>query len=193
MFLIIGLGNPKKVYTGSRHNVGFQVVEALSRRLKTGAPVTKHRSLLFESEYGDQKLVLAQPLTYMNRSGLAVNELVAKYRLELSKILVIYDDLDLPPGSIRLRKQGGAAGHRGVESIIEALGTEAFPRLRVGIGKPPPGIEAADYVLQPLEEEAWKLIEPALDRAVEAVLVFVSSGLETAMNEFNRDLSSPGS
>lgn len=192
MFLIIGLGNPKNIYTGSRHNIGFRVVEVLSRRLKAGPPVMKHRSLLVEAEHDGQKLVLAQPLTYMNRSGLAVNELVSNYSLDLSRIMVVYDDLDLPPGSIRLRKRGGGAGHRGVESIIVALGTEAFPRLRVGIGKPPPGIEAADYVLQPLEGEARQLIETALERAVEAVLLFISSGIETAMNEFNRDLPSPG-
>lgn len=190
MYLIVGLGNPKKRYSDTRHNLGFQVVEALSRRLKSSVPVTRHRSLLAEADYSGRKLLLAQPLTYMNRSGLAVNEIIRNYGLEATKIMVIYDDLDLPPGTIRLRKKGGGAGHRGVQSIIDALGSEEFPRLRIGIGKPPPGVEASDYVLQPLEGEDRELIEPALERAVEAVLVFVGEGLETAMNNFNRGLSS---
>ncbi len=192
MYLIVGLGNPKKRYSDTRHNLGFQVVEALSRRLKSNAPVTRHRSLLAEADYSGKKLLLAQPLTYMNRSGLAVYEIIRNYRLEPDGIMVICDDLDLPPGTIRLRKKGGGAGHRGVQSIIDALGTEEFPRLRIGIGRPPPGVEASDYVLQPLEGEDRELIEPALERAAEAVLVFVGEGLETAMNNYNRGLSSSG-
>ncbi len=192
MNLIVGLGNPKKQYSGTRHNLGFQVVEKLASRLKSAAPVSKHRSLLAEAEYSGRKLLLAQPLTYMNRSGLAVKEIISGYNLDLDGIMVVYDDLDLPPGMIRLRQKGGGAGHRGVQSIIDALGTEEFPRLRIGIGKPPPGMEASDYVLQPLEGEDRDLIEPALEKAAEAVLSFVSEGLEAAMNNFNRGLSSPG-
>lgn len=191
MHLIVGLGNPKQDYAESRHNIGFQVVDALSRRLKSNAPVSKHRSLLAEAQYSDQKLLLAQPLTYMNRSGLAVKELVCNYRVDLERVLVIYDDLDLPPGVIRLRKRGGGAGHRGVQSIIDLLETEEFPRLRVGIGKPPPGVETADYVLQTLEGNDRELIEQGREKAAEAVLVFVSDGIEEAMNNFNQGLSSP--
>ncbi len=191
MHLIVGLGNPKKEYFGSRHNIGFQVVEALSRRLKTGTPVYKHRALLAFADYNRQRVMLAQPLTYMNRSGLAVYELVRCHQIEFSELLVIYDDLDLPPGSIRLRKKGGGAGHRGVQSIINALGTESFPRMRIGIGKPPPMMETAEYVLQPVEGPDLNLIKPAIDRAVEAVLVFISNGLEKAMNDYNQGLLSP--
>jgi len=190
MYLIVGLGNPKKEYVGSRHNLGFRVIETLSRHLKSGKPVQKHRALLASAEYEDQKILLAQPLTYMNRSGLAVNEIMRNYQLYPEKLLVIYDDLDLPPGSMRLRKKGSGAGHRGVQSIINSLGTNDFPRLRLGIGKPPPGMETADYVLQPVEGHDRELIEPAIKRAMEAVLVFVSDGLETAMNNFNQGLSS---
>ncbi len=185
LYLIVGLGNPKNKYSGTRHNLGFQVVETLARRLKSGAPVSRHWSLLAEAEYQGSKLLLAQPLTYMNRSGLAVNEIVRNYHLDLDQILVIYDDLDLSPGTIRLRKKGGGAGHRGVQSIIDAMGTEDFPRLRIGIGKPPPGVEASEYVLRPLTGEDREQIEPALDKAVEAALVFVAEGLETAMNNYN--------
>ncbi len=192
MYLVVGLGNPKKQYSGTRHNLGFQVVEALARRLQAGSPVSRHRSLLAEAEYSGSKFLLAQPLTYMNRSGLAVKEIVRSYQLELDRILVIYDDLDLLPGTIRLRKKGGGAGHRGIQSIIDALGSEEFPRLRIGIGKPPPEVEASDYVLEPLAGEEREVLEPALDKAVEAVLVFVSEGLEAAMNNYNRGLSSSG-
>ncbi len=190
MHLIVGLGNPKKEYFGSRHNIGYQVVEALSCHLKTGKPVQKHRSLLAVAEYSGQKLMLAQPLTYMNRSGLAVYELMRNYHFSLSELLVIYDDLDLPPGSIRLRKKGGGAGHRGIQSIINALNTEDFPRLRIGIGKPPPWMETTEYVLQPLEGTDSDLIKPALDRALEAVLVFIKDGLEAAMNKYNQGFTS---
>ncbi|MFO7952817.1 MAG: aminoacyl-tRNA hydrolase [Bacillota bacterium] len=190
MHLIVGLGNPKKEYFGSRHNLGFQVVEALAHRLDANPPRQKHRSLVAEVSYSGHNLVLAQPLTYMNRSGLAVHELVKNYRIDLEKLLIIYDDLDLPPGTIRLRKKGSGAGHRGVQSIINALGTEAFPRLRMGIGKPPPWMETADYVLQPLEPPDSELINEAKDRAVEAILAFVKNGLETAMNNYNQGLPS---
>ncbi len=190
MFLIVGLGNPKKQYANTRHNLGFRVVEMLASRLKSNPPVSRHRSLLTEIEYTGKKMILAQPLTYMNRSGLAVKEIVSNYRLDLNRILVIYDDLDLPTGTIRLRKKGGGAGHRGVQSIIEFLGTEEFSRLKIGIGKPPPGLEPSEYVLQPWQEDQ-DLIEPALLKASDAVLSFVTDGLETAMNNYNRDLSSP--
>ncbi len=190
MYLIVGLGNPKKQYSNTRHNLGFQVVEALARRLNSGTPVSKHRSLLAEAEYNGSKLLLAQPLTYMNRSGLAVKEIVRNYDLDLDRILVIYDDLDLSPGTIRLRKKGGGAGHRGIQSIIASLETEEFPRLRIGIGRPPPGMEASEYVLQPLAGEDRELIKSALGKAEEAVLMFISEGLEPAMNNYNQGLSS---
>lgn len=191
MYLIVGLGNPKREYSGSRHNIGFQVIEALSRRIKAGAPVKKHRSLLAVAEYNGQQVMLAQPQTYMNRSGLAVCELMQTYRFDLSRLLVVYDELDLPPGLIRLRQQGGAAGHRGLQSIINALGTENFPRLRIGIGKPLSPVERANYVLQPPEGADREQIGPAIERAVDAVLVFISEGLEKAMNDFNRSLPAP--
>ncbi len=189
MFLIVGLGNPKKHYINTRHNLGFRVVEMVASRLKSRPPISRYKSLLTETEYAGKTIILAQPLTYMNRSGLAVKEIVSSYQLDLDKILIIYDDLDLPPGTIRLRKQGGGGGHRGVQSIIEFLNTQEFSRLRIGVGKPPQGIEPSDYVLQPWLEDQ-DLIEPALVKAADAVLSFVTDGIETAMNNYNRDLSS---
>jgi len=131
--------------------------------------------------------MLVQPLTFMNRSGPAVKELISNYREQLEDIMIIYDDLDLPPGSIRLRKKGGSGGHRGIQSIIEALDTVDFPRLRIGVGKPPPGVNGSEYVLRPPEPLELDLVNAAISRAVEAVLVFVVEGLDAAMNKFNQN------
>ena len=188
MFLIVGLGNPGRQYAGSRHNLGFQVIEALSRRLQAGKPTQKHKALFASAEYQAKQVILAQPITYMNRSGLAVIELMQNYPINPSDMLIIYDDLDLPPGVIRLRKKGGSAGHRGIQSIIEVLGTADFPRLRIGIGKPSPFMEGADYVLQSIDQPELDLITEALERAEEAVLLFISEGLEAAMNVYNQGL-----
>lgn len=188
MYLIVGLGNPGKEYAGSRHNLGFQVVEALSRRLQIDGTSQKHWSVIAESKYKSEKVMLAQPLTYMNLSGRAVRELVRNYRIDLSGLLVIYDDLDIPPGTIRLRAGGGSAGHRGIQSIIDSLGTNEFPRLRIGIGKAPGIMEASDFVLLPVEEPDKTLFAEAIDRSVEAVLHFIDCGMESTMNIFNKGL-----
>ncbi len=185
MYLIVGLGNPGKEYTGSRHNLGYQVVEALSRRLKTTKPVQKHWSLCVAVEYKGKQVMLVQPLTYMNRSGQAVIELLRNNKIDLANLLIIYDDLDLPPGTIRLRQKGGSAGHRGIQSIIDTLDTTEFPRLRIGIGKPPVEMEGSDYVLQPFESQDSVLIGEAVTRAVEAALLFIDEGLDAAMNVYN--------
>ena len=189
MQLIVGLGNPLKKYEGSRHNLGFMVVEKLSRALKAGAPSQKHHSLFTVSSYEGNKVLLAQPLTYMNRSGMAVSELLRYYKLGPEEMLVIYDDIDLSPGAIRLKGRGGSAGHRGLQSIINSLGTSDFARLRIGIGKPPPFMETPDYVLQPITGPEKELIENALERSVDAALSFVRDGLETAMNIYNQPAS----
>jgi peptidyl-tRNA hydrolase, PTH1 family len=186
MFLIVGLGNPGKAYAGSRHNLGFRVVEALSQKLKSSRPAAKHRSLCVLTDYKGRQLLLAQPLTYMNLSGRAVNELVANYQVALENLLVIYDDLDLSPGVIRLRQRGGSAGHRGLQSIIDVLGTDQFARLRIGIGKTPGGVDSAEYVTGPVDEPDRTLLAEAVDRAVEAVLMFVGEGPLAVMNSYNQ-------
>lgn len=190
MHLVIGLGNPGKEYSGSRHNLGFQAVELLSRRLKTGRPFQKHWSLCASAEYRGSQVILAQPLTYMNRSGRAVLELARNYHVELPNLLIIYDDLDLPPGIIRLRKKGGSAGHNGIQSIIDSLGTTEFPRLKIGIGKPSFDLEGADYVLQPPDPPDQVMLNAALEKAAEAVLLYISDGLDAAMNIFNQGMPS---
>lgn len=193
MYLIVGLGNPGSQYEGSRHNLGFKVVEALARRLESSKPTVRHRSLCAMVAYRQRPVLLAQPLTYMNLSGRAVNDLVRDYDVDLSEMLVIYDDLDLPPGMIRLRQRGGSAGHRGLQSILDSLGTDRFARLRIGIGRAPGGIDAAAYVLMPILEADRILLDTAVASAVEAALQFVADGLETAMNHFNRSSAAPES
>ena len=186
MYLIVGLGNPGKAYAGSRHNLCFQVVEALSRELKSSRPAAKHRSLCALTEYSGKQLLLVQPLTYMNLSGRAVNELVSNYQVMLENLLIIYDDLDLTPGVIRLRQRGGSAGHRGLQSIIDYLGTDQFARLRIGIGKAPDGLDTAAYVTGSVDEPDRSLLVAAVDRAVEAVLMFVGEGPLAVMNSYNQ-------
>lgn len=188
MYLIVGLGNPGKEYAASRHNLGFQVVATLSECLKAPKPVQKHWSLCAGVAYKRKQIMLAQPLTYMNRSGRAVYELIRNNSIELSRLMVVYDDLDLPPGKIRLRARGGSGGHRGLQSIVDSLGGEDFARLRIGIGRPPGIMESSDYVLQQIEPADAELFNEAVTRAVDAVILFVDQGLEAAMNTYNRDL-----
>ncbi|MDW7738603.1 MAG: aminoacyl-tRNA hydrolase [Bacillota bacterium] len=190
MYLIVGLGNPGSKYAGSRHNLGFRVIEALSRRLKTGNPEQKHWSLIAKAFYNNKEVVLAQPLTYMNLSGKAVFELLRNLQVDLEHMLVIYDDLDLPPGMIRIRKQGGSGGHKGIQSVIDSLDTNQFLRLRIGIGQPPDYLEVTDYVLLQIEKPDQEIFDRAVDQSAEAVLTFINDGIDTAMNNFNQGLSS---
>ncbi len=190
MHLIVGLGNPGPEFAGTRHNVGWMCVERLARRVGVSFDRYQFRAqLAFWADDG-RKVALAKPLTFMNRSGEAAGPLVRFYKVSLDRLMVVYDDLDLPPGRIRIRPKGGAGGHHGMESIIEKVGSSDFPRLRVGIGRPP-GPRAYDpevvarYVLSPFSAAERPLIDAALDRAVEALIVWVREGIEAAMNRFN--------
>lgn len=188
MFAIIGLGNPGKKYAGTRHNLGYRVVEALSRFLAAGRPFHNQWSICAKAEFLTREIMLTQPLTYMNRSGKAAAELVRRYSLTGDELIVIHDDLDLPPGVIRLRQGGGSAGHRGVQSIIDTLGSPGFIRLRIGIGKPPPGMDGADYVLEPVPPGEQELLDTAVERSIQAVATVLRDGLEQAMNQYNQVL-----
>jgi peptidyl-tRNA hydrolase, PTH1 family len=186
MYAIIGLGNPGKAYAGTRHNLGFQLVEALSGRLAAGRPFHCEWSLCATAACEGREMILAQPLTYMNRSGRAVAELVRRYTLRQENIVIVHDDLDLPPGAIRLRRGGGSAGHRGVQSVIDTLGTADFVRLRIGIGKPADHTAGSDFVLEPAAPEEQGLLDTAVARGVEAILLLVREGLDAAMNKYNQ-------
>ncbi len=184
-YLIVGLGNPGREYTGSRHNMGFMVLDRLAARLGTSFSRVQSHALVAKGEYQERRLVLAKPQTYMNLSGQAVESLRRFYKTPLEQLLVVYDDVDLPLGTLRLRPDGGSAGQKGMNSIIERLGTQALPRLRVGIGRPPGRMEAAAYVLQDFSRQEAEVVPHILERASEAILVFVTRGLEAAMNLYN--------
>lgn len=187
MKLIVGLGNPGLSYERTRHNAGFMVVDRLARRHAPGATARgRFQSAVVEGRIGNEPCLFMKPTTYMNRSGGAVAEAVNFYKLDHSTdLMVISDDVALPCGSIRLRPGGGAGGHNGLTDVQRALGSDAYPRCRVGVDASPALIDQADYVLGRFTEEQWALVEPALERAADAVEIFVSRGMAVAMNQFN--------
>lgn len=185
--IIIGLGNPGADYARTRHNCGFMVIDLLAARWRVEIKKSEGYALTGEAQWGGKKILLVKPQTYMNLSGKAVAALLDVYELNLEDMLVIYDDLDLPLGKIRLRPQGGHGGHRGLMSIIDTLGTNKFPRLRVGIGRPPAGVGVVDYVLSPFTEKEQAVMEETLARAAGIVETMISRGLVAAMNEANGD------
>lgn len=190
-YLIVGLGNPGREYRNNRHNIGFMVLDQLAKELNLSFGRVEHKSVVAKGSYQNQPIILAKPQTYMNLSGGAVCSLLRYYRIPLNRLLVVFDDVDLPWETMRLRPAGGSGGHKGVQSIIQALGSEDFPRLRLGIGRPPGRRQAAHYVLKdfsPTEEEALAFV---LQKAVQAILTFVTQGLETAMNRFNSSNTEP--
>lgn len=187
MKLIAGLGNPGREYAATRHNIGFMVIDRLAHQLGVAVEKKKFKALFGQGQVGTEKVLLVKPQTYMNLSGGAVSALLRWHKLGPADLVVVFDDMDLPPGKLRLRREGGAGGHKGMESIIMALGTEGFPRLRIGVGKPEiPGFDAAGYVLSRLSGEDARIFEESVDTAAEAIHCIVSGGLERAMNEYNR-------
>jgi peptidyl-tRNA hydrolase, PTH1 family len=194
-FLIVGLGNPGREYRETRHNVGFMLLDRLAVRLNARFTRLQSRALVASAihtprklEAAECKLILAKPQTFMNLSGQSVLGLIHFYKLPLTNLLVAHDDLDLPPGTIRIRPDGGSAGQKGMTSILDRLGTDDFPRLRLGIGRPPGQMQAPDFVLQEFSRADLTIISETLERATEAVLTFVTDGLEAAMNKYNGSL-----
>jgi len=192
MKLIVGLGNPGKAYAHNRHNVGFQCLNYFARLHSIRFDHRQCRARVGIGEVSGEKLLLAKPFTFVNLSGQAVACLVRKHKVPLSNLLVIYDDLDLPLGKIRLRQSGGSGGHKGMNSIISALGSEDFPRIRVGIGRPqaegkPSNDEdlIVSYVLSDFSPQEEAIIKPVIARAADAIDCFLSQGIEAAMNRFN--------
>ncbi|GAB6159241.1 aminoacyl-tRNA hydrolase [Desulfotomaculum varum] len=184
MKLIVGLGNPGPAYAHTRHNVGFMVIDSLARQL--GAEVNKeqHKALVGQAAIGGTRVILAKPQTYMNLSGQAVVALMNWYKLTPEDLLVIADDMDLPPGFLRMRKKGSDGGQKGLRNIIELLGTQEFPRLRLGIGRPAHG--AVDHVLGKIAGTEAELLQEAIARAAEAAKTWVLEGTDKAMNKFNQ-------
>ena len=185
-WLVVGLGNPGDKYQGTRHNVGFQVADELAERCRIPIQRLKFRALTNTAVLGGQKVLLMEPVTYMNLSGEAVQAAAAFYKLPPERILVISDEVALPPGRLRVRKGGSAGGHNGLKNIIAHLGTDQFPRIRLGVGqKPHPDYDMADWVLGRPQGEDKKAIDAAVLRAADAVECLLSKGPEEAMNRFN--------
>ena len=188
VYLVVGLGNPGRQYAGTRHNIGFQVIDRLATRLETIFSRVQLRSLVTDARFQGRRVLLAKPQTYMNESGVAVGALMKFYKVPITNLLVAHDDVDLPFGTLRLRPGGGSAGQKGVASIQDRLGTQDFPRLRVGVGRPPGSKLAAAYVLQNFSRQEEEFLPPLLDSAAEAALTFVADGLERAMNRYNGEV-----
>lgn len=188
-FLIVGLGNPGREYRENRHNVGFMTLDSLARKMSLAFTRRQSDALYAAGRLADAPIILAKPQWYMNLSGRSVASLVKFHDIPLERLIVIFDELDLPLGTLRLRPEGGTSGHHGMESIVEALGTQAFPRLRFGIGRPPGRMDGAAYVLQDFGADERPIVEATITRAVEAVETFLTEGIVTAMNRFNAGAS----
>ena len=185
-WLVVGLGNPGKDYARTRHNVGQEVVTELARRRGDTLRSGRDNSLLAESRIGEERAVLAFPLTYMNDSGLAVRALARRYRIDdPTRIVIVHDELDLPPTVLRVKAGGGLAGHNGLRSIAQHLGTQDFLRVRIGVGKPPSKERGADHVLSRLPARQRELFAVAVQEAADAVEVIVTKGVDAAMREYN--------
>jgi len=185
LFIIIGLGNPGKKYENTRHNVGFDTVELLSRRHGITITKLKHKALLGDGKISGKRVILVKPQTFMNLSGESVREILEWYKVPVKNIIIIYDDIDLPAGKLRLRPKGSAGTHNGMRSVIYQIESDEFPRIRIGVGGPPEGWELADYVLSKLSGEDKKKVEEAIVYAADAVEEIVKSGIDVAMNKFN--------
>lgn len=184
-FLLIGLGNPGREYKDTRHNFGFMLIDRIAVRLNARGMKVQSKAIVTDAMYEDRKLILAKPQTYMNLSGQSVQGLVHFYKIPLTNLMVLSDDLDIPFGTIRIRAAGGPGGQRGLSSVIESLGTKDFPRLRLGIGRPPGRMDPANFILQNFSRDEVKSISEILDRSADAALEFVKNGLDAAMNKFN--------
>ena len=186
MYLIAGLGNPTREYEKTRHNVGFEAIDILADKAGTTVTEKKHKALYGKGYIGGQKVILAKPQTYMNSSGESIRAAADYYKVDPEDILVVYDDISLAPGQLRIRAKGSAGGHNGIKSIIAHLGTQEFPRVRVGVGEKPPRMDLADYVLGHFSQGERKIMEDAVKEAADAVMEAVEEGIDHAMNSHNR-------
>lgn len=187
MFIIVGLGNPDKKYEGTRHNVGFDVIDALADKYNIAVDTKKHKALIGKGVIDGQKVILAKPQTYMNLSGESVRSLLDFYKVDPeTEVLIIYDDISLDVGQLRIRKKGSAGGHNGIKSIISHMGTSTFPRIKVGVGEKPKDYDLADYVLGRFSKAEQELMREGYQNATEAVKLIVWDDIEKAMNDFNK-------
>ena len=186
MYLIAGLGNPTREYEKTRHNVGFEAIDILADKAGTTVTEKKHKALYGKGYIGGQKVILAKPQTYMNLSGESIREIADFYKIEPENIIILCDDINLSEGQLRIRLKGSAGGHNGLKNIISHLGTQEFPRIRIGVGEKPRGMDLADYVLGRFPKEQQAVMEEAYRDAAEAACMMIEDGADAAMNHYNR-------
>jgi len=187
-FLVVGLGNPGADFAGNRHNIGFMVLDRLAARLDVRFARMQSRALTADARHAGHRLILVKPQTYMNESGQAVASLQRFYKVPLGNLIVCFDDMDLPLGRIRIRPKGGSSGQNGMKSIISRLGnSQSFPRIRLGVGRPPGRMPTEAFLLQDFSKEEKQILDGFVDEAVEALLTYVTEGLDLAMNRYNGD------
>lgn len=187
MFIIAGLGNPTGEYAGTRHNIGFDVIDVIAERNHISVMECKHKALIGKGHIEGQRVILVKPQTYMNLSGEAVREIVRYYKADPeTELIVIYDDVSLAVGQLRIRKKGSAGGHNGIKNIIAQLGSDVFLRIKMGVGEKPKGYDLADYVLGHFNKEERKIMDESADRAAEAVRYMLRDETDAAMNLYNK-------
>lgn len=186
MFIIAGLGNPTDKYRGTRHNIGFDVIDLLADKYNISIDTYKYKAMCGKGSIGGEKVLLMKPQTFMNNSGEAVREALNYFKADAEEdLVIIYDDISLEEGRLRIRTKGSAGGHNGIKSIIAHTGTEKFKRIRVGIGEKPEKMDLADYVLSRFSTQERKLVDDGIDRAADAIAIMIEKGIDKAMNEFN--------
>lgn len=185
MYIIIGLGNPEKDYSNTRHNMGFQVINKLAKEYEIEVTKSKFKGLYGTGVIEGEKVILLKPQTFMNLSGESVKEILQFYKIDTEQILLIYDDIDIEPGAIKVRKTGGPGTHNGMKSVVHELNTQNFKRVRVGIGTPEDKEDLIEYVIGAIPEEDKEKLEKGIELAKEAVVEIIKSGIDIAMNEFN--------
>ena len=186
MHIIVGLGNPTKEYQNTRHNIGFDVIDKLADTFSISVLEKKHKALIGKGMINGEKVILAKPQTYMNLSGESVRELMDYYKIEETELIVIYDDISLDVGQLRIRKKGSAGGHNGIKSIIKHLGTDVFPRIKMGVGEKPKGYDLADYVLGHFKKEERIIMDESVLLAIKAIELMVIDEIGEAMNLYNK-------
>ena len=187
MYIVVGLGNPTMQYEGTKHNVGFDTIDFLVDEYRVPSSGVKHKAMYGKGVIAGQKVILAKPLTYMNLSGESVAELVNYYKIDPEEeLVVIYDDINLAPGYIRVRKKGSAGGHNGIKNIIAQLGSDKFKRIRVGVGEKPKNWDLADYVLSPFSKEERTQVDEAIRHAADALEMILQDDIDSAMNKYNK-------
>ncbi|AVD36792.1 aminoacyl-tRNA hydrolase [Clostridioides difficile] len=185
MYVVVGLGNPGKKYEKTRHNVGFDVIDILAKEYNISVTKIKHKALIGEGRVGTEKVLLVKPQTYMNLSGETLIDIYKYYKVDLSNIVVVYDDIDLEVGKIRIRKKGSGGTHNGMKSITKCLGSNDFPRVRVGVSKPEVGQDLADFVLSRFRKEESDNINEALEKAAYAIDSIIRENIDMSMNKYN--------